>query len=66
MPGAAGSKDRPDPSHLPIVGGGIDRDIGGLSESGQAGEKEDGQSGEAELLWGVRADAYRYHFLDNF
>lgn len=37
-----GSQDWADPGHLPIVGGGIDADIVGLGESGEAGETKEG------------------------
>src|SRR5205807_7950614 len=37
-----GGKDGPDSAHLPIVGGRINRDIGGLGKSGKAGETKEG------------------------
>jgi hypothetical protein len=51
---------------LAVVGGRIDRDVIGLSESGEAGETKQGQSDESDFTQGVRMDAYRNHINYNY
>lgn len=63
--GCRGGKNRSNAKHLAVVGGGIDRDVIRLSESGEAGETKQGQSDEPDFAQGIRVDAYRNHINYN-